>query len=1242
MDGSTALSVADVFEARCPACGSAMRRTAVGGYECLDEGKIYGSSEVSWAARDDDRRHSTRCPTCRSGEMLRLPDGNYQCLAEDKIFSAREVADSPLNRHSPTTTPPSPDPVDTSPLSDADATPMERPEPEPSEHASVVVPTEAADQVMRLLLNEIDRVRVLSKAHAEEIGNLRGKARTQIETAQGKAAERISDTEERARRNASRFSPHDLGHELRLKLEKAFGTKLPQAKPTDPPASIEAAVEEWGTLTEYHWKVGDLITTLEKHRRRPWFLRLGRKPPVIPDDIGIALARLSTISKSLEALYEQAVAATQADKDSVVADTDAAVARVQEALADAIAEHSAEIDQAYVDAREIVKQVHDAEGQAGAPWGDERWSAASAAAALGRTIRLGELEVPLPGQAGIESIPALVPFPFTAGIAIGSGVDRRADAVALARSMVLRILAAVPPGDVRFVFLDPVSLGQSVAEFRHLAEFDQRLVDLKTWTSERDIEARLDELADHLEVVISNYLRGQFESIDEYNMQAGEVAEPYRVLVVFDYPEGFSERASRQLLSLIENGPRCGVHTVLVHDPARSPRDGVPTERLVHSMQRIDLDTRRLRLADPIGEVDYNFRPDPAPPVNFNADGTPETPFARMLLDIGAGARTSQSGPVTLERLLPIVNKLAASGRTQQMFQLPPGAPPVETTDPTTWWSGTSSLGAYAPIGRAGAQDVAGMFFSSTEVAGGAIIVGVPRSGKSTALHAAILSLALFYPPEELELYLVDSKHGVEFKIYEQLPHARLVSINSEREFSVSVLRSLDAEIARRADLMKRHAAGRANLTEYRKATGDRLPRIVLFMDEFHEVFEEDDALGQAAFQAFSNIVRQGPFAGVHIVVASQTLSSMPAMDRSTLSLLPMRVAFMCNELDADFVMGEDNREVKALSQQGEGIFNATRGNSAHNKPFRGTYVAPDEREAILRRFEDKARESGFGRHPRVFDGDTEAARSDVAPDRSGNRPVLAIGEPLTLEPYAAVTLRRGRAMNLLLLGADSDDGEMLDLAIPAAVDSCIVDAALQGLAVTVVDFLGDEGDGDHVGVTDLCGAVGATYRRGAALAATIAPLAEAVQARHADGVYDADGRLLVLNGLQRALDLAPEDPFGDLDDANSGPRPASMLARILRDGPDVGVHTLVVVDGLVQFDRRLGRDLLAEFGWRLAGSSLSVQDVQTVTESYTEGAVRRHQVLIADQLKAKTRRVRAYPRHTTESLADRNRKERM
>ena len=1072
--------------------------------------------------------------------------------------------------------------------------------------------TTLANPMMHRVLEELERVRDLASQDAEQIRALREAVR-----------EKLSLTEREARAHVDAFSPDDIGEELRLDITHKYAPSLPPRRtPEPPPESFAAAHAEWERLAPAaEQEVRQVISakTLWDHK----VFKRRRSMPAVPLELWRATERLSEIHAALPALREGYVAERLDAKAHLNNDLPAEIARRGAVLEESFAELGA-----------LLGELAEAAGSTGASWDDPAALEIAPATELQRMIRVGEFDPQLPQAAAIGPVPALLDFPLRAGVAIASDVEHRASAIELARSLVLRTLAATPAGDVRFVFLDPVALGQAVADFRHLAEFDPRLVDTKTWTSERDIESRLEELSDHLEVVISTYLRGQFDSIDEYNRQAGEVAEPYRVLVVFDYPTAFTERSARQLLSLIENGTRCGVHVILVHDPSRKAPDDVSIERLVHSMQLIDLrQPRGVTLPAPIGAVDLDFTPDASPPLSFSPDGQATSPFGQLLLDVGAGARTTQAGPVTLERVVPIIRKQIASGRSPQTPQLIPGAPALDAADPGTWWTGTTAEGAYAPIGRAGAQDVAAMHFSSTEIAGGSIVVGLPRSGKSTALHSAIVAMSMIYSPEELELYLIDSKHGVEFKVYDRLPHARLVSINSERELSVAVLRSLDAEIKRRAELMKRRTAGRANLTEYRKATGEPLPRIVLFMDEFHEVFEEDDALGQEAFAAFSNIVRQGPFAGVHVVVASQTLSDMPAMDRGTLSLLPMRVAFMCNEADADLVMGDTNREVKVLSQQGEGIYNPARGDASHNKPFRGIYIAPDERDGLLRALDEKARASASDRRPRVFDGDRLAERPAVAPSGGPTRPAISLGEPFNLDPSTGLTLRRGRGANILLLGS-ADEEELRDDAIDGALHSCVVDARAAGISLGVVDFIGDLGDDDGpLDLMSLCLALEVPYRRASALPEVLAEIESEMDARREAADYARAGRILVLHGLQRALDVAPDDPYADPGDAPQV-RIARSLARIVCDGPEVGCHTIVTVDRLAQFERRIGRDSLKEFDWRIAGSGLSSADIAVIAESYTQAEIRPSQLLVIDQGKARSRRVRAYPRHTAVSLA--------
>jgi DNA segregation ATPase FtsK/SpoIIIE, S-DNA-T family len=95
------------------------------------------------------------------------------------------------------------------------------------------------------------------------------------------------------------------------------------------------------------------------------------------------------------------------------------------------------------------------------------------------------------------------------------------------------------------------------------------------------IEQRLTDLTEHMETVIQKYLRNEFETIDDYNAQAGELAEPYRFLVIADFPDQLQRaRPLRRLSSIAATaGARCGVYTLIARDtrqpmPADAHRRG--------------------------------------------------------------------------------------------------------------------------------------------------------------------------------------------------------------------------------------------------------------------------------------------------------------------------------------------------------------------------------------------------------------------------------------------------------------------------------------------------------------------------------------------------------------------------------------------------------------------------------------------------------------------------------------------
>ena len=202
---------------------------------------------------------------------------------------------------------------------------------------------------------------------------------------------------------------------------------------------------------------------------------------------------------------------------------------------------------------------------------------------------------------------------------------------------------------------------------------------------------------------------------------------------------------------------------------------------------------------------------------------------------------------------------------------------------PGAYWTRDSRSGIDVPLGKAGATKRQ-HFTLGHGTSQHVLIAGRTGSGKSTMMHALITNLALNYSPDEIELYLIDFKKGVEFKVYAtyEFPHASVVAIESEREFGISVLERLDAELSLRADRFRQ--AGVQDVAGYRKRSRHTLcsTRILLIVDEFQEFFSEEDKLAQEAAQWLDRLVRQGRAFGIHIILGSQSLRVASPWPRSS------------------------------------------------------------------------------------------------------------------------------------------------------------------------------------------------------------------------------------------------------------------------------------------------------------------------------------------------------------------------
>jgi hypothetical protein len=135
----------------------------------------------------------------------------------------------------------------------------------------------------------------------------------------------------------------------------------------------------------------------------------------------------------------------------------------------------------------------------GRDWDDIQWQHWTPPKSSSSTVRIGTLTVQ--GQDQFPGIPAFVACPGLQNVLFKtSGYNNRA--VQAIQSLVLRLLVTQPPGMIRFILVDPVDLGQNVASFMHLADYDKALITEKAWTEPGNIQQQLYVLSAHIENII--------------------------------------------------------------------------------------------------------------------------------------------------------------------------------------------------------------------------------------------------------------------------------------------------------------------------------------------------------------------------------------------------------------------------------------------------------------------------------------------------------------------------------------------------------------------------------------------------------------------------------------------------------------------------------------------------------------------------------------------------------------------
>ncbi|MEM1109599.1 MAG: FtsK/SpoIIIE domain-containing protein [Planctomycetota bacterium] len=921
--------------------------------------------------------------------------------------------------------------------------------------------------------------------------------------------------------------------------------------------------------------------------------------------------KVKTKAEALETNHRQALDAfdTEADTtlqrltDRIERRTDIATRRRDRDQQKHEAEHgssSASLQQRWEAGRDrLLKSLDEMqrlEETSNKPWADAAWAQWTPPTSPAPAVRFGSItldtenlldEEAAGGRFDLDlpaslSVPALLSGPDRRSLYLGTTPEQRPAALAMMQSVMLRLLTTMPPGQVKFTLIDPVGLGESFGGFMHLADHEESLVNGRVWSEPAHIDRRLTDLTDHMGQMIQKYLRNDYASIDEYNQQAGELAEPYRFLVVSDYPNGFSTDAAARLNSLAASGARCGVFVLVLHDVRTAPPSGEIDDLKRHCVvSSFDHDTG------------WRWRH----PVTERFPFSPDTPPGEDLVSQIVG----KVGRAAIE-----------AGRVQVPFST---ITPAEDSD--DFWSRKASEDLEVSIGRAGATRLQS-FRVGRGVAQHALVAGKTGSGKSSLLHTLITNLCLWYPPDQLELYLIDFKKGVEFKPYvnHRPPHLRAIAIESDREFGLSILKRLDAMLDERGE--KFRESGVANLAGYHRAEPDKpMPRVMLIVDEFQELFGQDDAISQSATQLLDRLVRQGRAFGMHAFLGSQSLSGAAGLPRGTMGQMAVRIALQCSENDSQLILGDENSAARLLTRPGEAIYNDQNGTLEANSLFQVAWLPDHELRDNLRTIVERSAERGVdpaASNCYVFEGNAPALLSANeplnallnAPDwpaASDNRaPAAYVGEPIAIDAPTAVAFPKLNGANALILGqnADSTLGLLCSGLLSLAASHHPVTTS-EGARFVVFNGSTEPEHDDQIRQTlDTLphGVAQVPFRD---VDTSLAELHAELKRRIEEGATDAPTTFIAVFGLQRFRQFRKSDDgfsFSLDDDAGGSAKPDEQLLEILRDGPVVGMHLIVFADRAASIEPVFDRRALREFDNRVMFQMSATDSAQIIDSS--------------------------------------------
>ena len=463
-------------------------------------------------------------------------------------------------------------------------------------------------------------------------------------------------------------------------------------------------------------------------------------------------------------------------------------------------------------------------------------------------------------------IPVMLPLEAMNGLCFETNQQTRTDALRQMQYMALNLLKQVSPEVLNLTFVD-IGLNTNFPMLHSLNEQHN----IKFITDRENLKREIEALFEKARYISTKCLGGFYADLKEYNNDA-DYKEPYHILFISNFPKEFGEDEINFVSEMINEGAKCGIQVIMNLDKDFFPEDDNYNRK------------RFAKLYDISKQMPYLDCTKSKATLNNFDNKTIHDFFAKYDFEF------ENYPPKELKTLIDTLNQ-----QSEQQDNL-------------------SENFLSIPIGRKGRDEICFELGKKADVYSG-LIAGAVGTGKSTLLNNIIVSIADKYSPDEVQLYLLDYKDGVEFNQYKEHPNVELLLLDNSRiDVGYEILQQFQSEIEKRnnkfkelQDLLKSKKV--ADIDTFNKIAPDKkIPRLLMIIDEAQRLFTDDYSYNKKVNGLVSDVARRGRSAGIHLLLSSQTYMNTKFEDEAK-NQMRLRISYqLATPLDCMAILRSDNR----------------------------------------------------------------------------------------------------------------------------------------------------------------------------------------------------------------------------------------------------------------------------------------------------------------------------------------------